>query len=666
MSALFGGRGSPPFFCLALLGASLVACSSDSGASPRELVTRNGDQLELGGNEFHFVGSNNYYLMYGSQPMVDDVLGAAARAGFNTMRTWGFLDIGTPGGTDSIRGPSRDVYFQYWDGTRPAYNDGPDGLERLDYVIARAAELGLRLVIPLVNNWNDFGGMDQYVRWGETAAGGAGAGGRTWYHDDFYTDPVLRGWYKDWIAHVLDRVNTLTGVRYRDDPTIAMWELGNEPRCTGAGVYGRSDSCTTATLVAWADELSQYVKSIDRQHLLSVGDEGFYCLPMGSHWTEQCGDGVDSQALLALRDVDVMSFHLYPDSWGTDAAWGNDWIARHFADARALGKVALLGEFGIRDQRLRNRVYQDWLNGVAAAGGNALYWILSGIEDDGSVYGDFDGFTVYADDPVFQTLSNFSDALQSREVADYAPVADHDSAFATHDTSALLDPLANDVAYGPGVTRLSADLDIESPGVQTAATVDGSTFEWQGDGRVLFTPRPSYIGPLELPYRALDQRGRESNVATLSLIVSPDPLAVTSFEAGLGGWAPLDAMNGTLASSTAFASDGELGAEVVSTGNGNWYGATLDTPVDVSARYAVSFDVQVGPVDGTNRAVRILYGDVRCQSDFVWLPQGTSGEVQVDLDAMTCTGGTPDRTRATALYLRFNAGTFHFDHVRIK
>lgn len=30
---------------------------------------------------------------------------------------------------------------------------------------------------------------------------------------------------------VLTRRNTLTGVEYRDDPTIFAWELINEPRC---------------------------------------------------------------------------------------------------------------------------------------------------------------------------------------------------------------------------------------------------------------------------------------------------------------------------------------------------------------------------------------------------------------------------------------------------
>ena len=78
----------------------------------------------------------------------------------------------------------------------------------------------LKLVIPFTNNWSDFGGMDQYVRW----AGGT-------HHDDFYTDPMIRGWYKDWIAHLLNRVNTITGVAYKDDPTIMTWELANEPRC---------------------------------------------------------------------------------------------------------------------------------------------------------------------------------------------------------------------------------------------------------------------------------------------------------------------------------------------------------------------------------------------------------------------------------------------------
>jgi hypothetical protein len=34
------------------------------------------------------------------------------------------------------------------------------------------------------------------------------------------------------VQTLLTRKNHLTGVEYRDDPTILAWELMNEPRCT--------------------------------------------------------------------------------------------------------------------------------------------------------------------------------------------------------------------------------------------------------------------------------------------------------------------------------------------------------------------------------------------------------------------------------------------------
>src|SRR5262249_1137776 len=298
------------------------------------------------GNVFRFAGSNNYYLMYKSHLMVDDVLNAARDQGFRVMRVWGSLDIGNQDGSNSIRGKADGVYFQYWDGTKPADNDGDEGLKHLDYVIYKAGQLGLKLVIPFVNNWNDFGGMDQYVRWRNGQ-----------YHDQFYTDPLIRQWYKNWIAHLLNRVNTYNGIAYKNDPTIMTWELGNEPRCLSAGAYPRSPNCTTQTLIAWADEMSTYIKSVDAKHLVSVGDEGFYCLPNPTHWTENCGEGVDTVAFTALENIDVMSFHLYPDYWGQDVAWGTQWIQRHFQDARALGKPAMLGEFGLLDKTMRNPNY---------------------------------------------------------------------------------------------------------------------------------------------------------------------------------------------------------------------------------------------------------------------------------------------------------------------
>jgi len=41
-------------------------------------------------------------------------------------------------------------------------NTGENGLVRLDKVLAAASEKGIKVIIPLVNNWKAFGGMDQY------------------------------------------------------------------------------------------------------------------------------------------------------------------------------------------------------------------------------------------------------------------------------------------------------------------------------------------------------------------------------------------------------------------------------------------------------------------------------------------------------------------------
>jgi hypothetical protein len=41
---------------------------------------------------------------------------------------------------------------------------------------------------------------------------------------------LTQGWFKDHIKTVINRVNTISGVAYKDDPTIMTWELSNEPQ----------------------------------------------------------------------------------------------------------------------------------------------------------------------------------------------------------------------------------------------------------------------------------------------------------------------------------------------------------------------------------------------------------------------------------------------------
>ena len=195
----------------------------------------------------------------------------------------------------------------------------------------------------------------------------------------------------------------MNGVVYRDDPTIFGWELANEPRCTSGRDFDDRSGCKVESTTAWADEMSSYIKSIDKNHLVSVGDEGFFA--KGGGYGYDGSDGVDHAALLALPHIDFGTYHLYPDSWGQGIRWGNKWI-NHIELAQSLGKPTLLEEYGIvakRDDAMaiidgerRQKAYPRWHEILLKRGGNAaLFWMLGGVDDHQGRYPDYDHFTVY-------------------------------------------------------------------------------------------------------------------------------------------------------------------------------------------------------------------------------------------------------------------------------
>lgn len=641
----------------AALAGSAVAAPGNPG---RPFVQRIGRELHRDGARFRVAGASNYYLAYKSRFMVDDVLQTAKDNGFNVIRAWAAFDIGNADGTGSIHGKADGVYFHYWDGAAPAFNDGEDGLQHLDYVVWKAGQLGIHLILPFVNNWNDFGGMDQYVAW---------RGGQ--YHDEFYTDAVIRGWYKAWISHLLNRVNPLTGLAYKDDPTILGWELANEPRCQAYGAYPTSSACTTQTLLAWADDVSRFVKRIDRRHLLSAGDEGFFCTPGATSAIEDCSTGVDTVALADLPAMDLMSLHLYPDGWGQpDPAFGKTWIERHIRAARKIHERAMVGEFGLLDASQRNKVYKEWTDTVLQEGGaGALYWMLAGRQDDGTLYPDYDGFTVYCPSPVCTTFSNFADMVLLRGPFTFPPVADHDQATTDVDVPATLAPTANDVTSWLSTLKVgSLDLDPATPAVQRAWVTDAGTFAAQADDTVVFTPAAGFYGTAHASYTVSDSWGRASNVAHLTVVVKPPHDApLFSFEDGAQGWAPASwqPTAGAVTTSTAFATDGKRSLEIAAV-EGGWFGLGFAPAADLTGKTHLLADVQT--VDaGTSQAVAVQLGDAWtwCQSGWTWQNAGTTSTLDVDLTQLDC--GITDLSSVKTLYVFFSGGgTFRLDAVRVQ
>ena len=234
-------------------------------------------------------------------------------------RTWGF-SLGT--GTSTLQ---RSQALQLKPGV---YDEAV--FQGLDYALAQARARGLRLIVCLEDYWLS---VDRYVPWSPTA------GSKT----DFYTDWTIRRLYKSHLRTFVSRVNTVTGIRYREDPTIFAWDLMNEPRCTGCG----------SELQGWAEEMSLYMKAIDPYHMarihtalaaltsgatrararargtaqVTIGEEGFYSRTCehvylnpgagkrrtgiaSSPWALQ--EGQDFRANHRTADIDFMTVHAWP------------------------------------------------------------------------------------------------------------------------------------------------------------------------------------------------------------------------------------------------------------------------------------------------------------------------------------------------------------------
>jgi endo-1,4-beta-mannosidase len=205
------------------------------------------------------------------------------------------------------------------------------------------------------------------------------------------------------VKYFINRVNTITGIAYKNDPTIAVWELGNEPRC--------SSDTTGAKLQSWIDEMAAYIKSQDSSHLVSTGEEGFY--PSGSV-------GTDFVKNHSSSSIDLCSAHLYPSWWNLTLDQATAWIEQHAKDAHdTLGKPFFLGEFGWNTANGgvsgRNTAYTAWYNKLDTTNSDgANFWILSGLQDDGTYYQDYDGFTTYITDT---STCNLISAFSTKQAA---------------------------------------------------------------------------------------------------------------------------------------------------------------------------------------------------------------------------------------------------------
>lgn len=330
------------------------------------------------------------------QQLIRSQLRKAQSYGFNLIRTW-----------------ANPVSLEY------TLMDSPGSYKEmmfrgLDYFLDEARKHGIRVVLNLMDNWQEAGGIPQFQGF---------AGIDT--HEAFFQDENAWRVYADHVRAILQRRNTVNGRMYKDDPTIFSWELINEPRCA---------ECPSAVLDTWITSMATLVKSIDPNHLLTVGEEGFFsnetpqqeANPSGKgSWAG--GQGQNFISNHASENIDYGGIHMWIQNWEEATVdFAHRWLGEHIKQSKKLGKPLIMSEFGawgnskkmikIRDgwyKKIYDMILEDARNLGPFQGGLFWQWFALGqrapAEEGGSAGG---VFGVFENEKSFEIALNFTKEIK--------------------------------------------------------------------------------------------------------------------------------------------------------------------------------------------------------------------------------------------------------------
>lgn len=289
-----------------------AGASASAEAAPAGFVTRSGSDLTLNGEPYRFTGINIYnannasgcWYPLASGPDLGDSLDAIG-AGAKVIRAWFFQALATSNG-------ARD-----WSG--------------IDHTLAVAADRGIRVVATLGNQWEHCDGP----------AGGAGSyKDEAWYTAGYaQPDPAGIASYRQWVAEIVER--------YKNNPTILAWQLLNEAEVKPSEAASSCSVNAAAILKSFATDVSGLIKSIDSNHLVSLGTIG----------GGQCGtQGVEYQDVHDTTTIDLCEYHDYGSP--TTPMPGDQWngLQVRIDQCNALDKPLFVGETGIRPDQLPSNI----------------------------------------------------------------------------------------------------------------------------------------------------------------------------------------------------------------------------------------------------------------------------------------------------------------------
>lgn len=298
----------------------------------------------------HFVRDGIPYYYVGTNFWYGAILGSEGQGGnrarlckeLDRMRAMGIDNLRILVGSDGQRGIKTKVEPTLQEAPG-VYNDTI--LAGLDYLLMEMGKRRMVAVLYLNNSWEWSGGYGYYLEQ-------AGEGKAPRPDEDGYpafmkfvaryaTCEKAHQLFYDYVRFILSRTNRYTGLKYTDDPAIMSWQIGNEPRAFSTEALPAFEK--------WLAEASALIRSLDANHLVSIGSEG--------SWGCENDYGV-YERICADKNIDYCNIHLWPYNWGwaradhlvEDLAVScrntKDYIDRHLAICARLTKPLVMEEFG--------------------------------------------------------------------------------------------------------------------------------------------------------------------------------------------------------------------------------------------------------------------------------------------------------------------------------